>query len=72
MQHQPRTARFSYQLSVISYQKAERAMDGIRYLIDACTAGELFLGVVYLLQKMPLSYTGELVPVHSTRAVCGQ
>ncbi len=54
MQHQPRTARFSYQLSVISYQKAERAMDGIRYLIDACTAGELFLGVVYLLQILPL------------------
>ena len=37
------------QLSVISYQKAERAMDGVPYLIDARTAGELFLGVVYLL-----------------------
>ena len=54
MQHLPRIARFSYQLSVISYQKAERAMDGVPYLIDTCTAGELFLGVVYLLQKMPL------------------
>ena len=69
----------SYQLSVISYQKAEgrrqkaeRAMDGVPYLIDTCTAGELFLGVVHLLQKLPLSYTGEPVPVRSKRAICGQ
>jgi hypothetical protein len=69
----------SYQLSVISYQKAEgrrqkaegrrqkaeRAMDGVPYIIDTCTAGELFLGVVHLLQILPLSCVGEPVPVRS-------
>ena len=65
MQHQPRIARFSYQKAEGRRQKAERAMDGVPYIIDTCTAGELFLGVVHLLQILPLSCVGEPVPVRS-------